>query len=254
MSNTEGDSPVPRGRKRKSSYRFTKTNEYSKVVLKVQQFLKELNETLVSFRHLSHLSTLFQGLNVNEKTASLCNVSPATVCRVLRRAKGLDPPIIKKPKAPTRKYECDDFTISMIRRVTQQFYSQKTFPTAQKILAKCQENPEFPPIHLSRFKTWLKEKCKFKYKKVNKKPVYLEKNTIVLQREEYLRKIKFYRENNYKIYYSDETWASPDQTRNNCWQFLLTNEEYRELNDILAGPVLRDMNGYAGTSYFHIYN
>jgi len=247
MSGSLEETVTSQGKKRRSSHQFSKVEEYWKVVVNVYNFLKELKNELVSYRMLAPLSRFFEGLNIKKKTALLCNVGPTTVVKVVKQNKeNLDQPVVKKSKIRKPIYKCDEFNVSMIRRVTQQFYSQNTYPTAQKILSKCQENPEFPPIRITLFKKWLKEKCKFKYRRINKKPVYLERNSIVLQRETYLRSIKLFRESGYKIFYSDETWASPDQARNRCWQFLLTNEEHRAMEDIFSGQVLRDMDGYTG--------
>jgi transposase len=90
-------------------------------------------------------------------------------------------------------------------------------------------------------------KCKFKYRKLFKKPVFLERSDIVAHREYYLRNIRHLRRNGYKVFYCDETWASPDQSRNNCWQILLNQTEIQDFKQkSWKNRVLQDINGWTG--------
>ncbi|OXA46169.1 hypothetical protein Fcan01_18959 [Folsomia candida] len=148
------------------------------------------------------------------------------------------------PRKPL--YQCDEFSTSMIRRVTQDFYSRKEYPSVNSLWQTCRNNEYFPKISESLFRKWLVTKCSFKYRLINKKPVYLERTDIVAQRENYLRKIRQYRAENRKIYFSDETWASPDNTRKYCWEMLLTNRERQEMDQFWSGMILQDMNNWTG--------
>lgn len=178
--------------------------------------------------------------------AELCNVSESSVYRIIQNKENYEQPKEKKKKGV--KYECDSFCVAMIRRVTQEFYANHHYPTVETIWKKCLENEHFPQVKKRTFYTWLIKHCKFKFKRTNKKPVYLERPDIVSQREYYLRSIRKYREQGYKIYYSDETWCSPDQARNKIWHMFLTNEEARQMQPIGSNeaPLIRDMDGYAG--------
>lgn len=157
--------------------------------------------------------------------------------------------IIEVQNARSRRpmFECDDFLIAMLRRTVQTFYANKEYPDVSTILAKCKEDKNFPPISKSTLRIWLKKHCKMKHRKINKKPVFLERTDIKAQRATYLREIKRFRNEQYQIFYSDETWTSPDQTRNRCWQILLDDTEYKDLfKNTYSGQVLRDMNGWTG--------
>jgi len=76
--------------------------------------------------------------------------------------------------------------------------------------------------------------------------VFLERKDIVAQREEYLRHIRHFRKSNYKIFYLDQTWTSPNQRRNKCWQILLNQTEIQEFKKLYARKVLQDVNGWTG--------
>ncbi|OXA43917.1 hypothetical protein Fcan01_21134 [Folsomia candida] len=133
-----------------------------------------------------------------------------------------------------------------INNVNKKISKLLEYPTARKLLDRCLDNPEFPRIKLTLFREWMINECKFKYRKINKKPVFLERYDIVAQREFYLRSIRKFRQEGYSVFYSDETWASPDQARSRCWQILLSDEEYKDMTGFWGGDCLRDMNGYAG--------
>lgn len=127
------------------------------------------------------------------------------------------------------------------------FYAEGKYPDLKSILIKCREDPNFPQIGKTTLHKWLTKKCKMKFRRINKKPVYLERNDIRLQRENYLRSVRKYRKLGYKIFYSDETWTSPDQARHTCWQMLLSDSEFNDLfRNTYQGQVLRDMNSYTG--------
>jgi len=150
-------------------------------------------------------------------------------------------------KKSARLIECDEFTIAVIRRTLQSFYSDNQFPSVESLRLKCLEDPLFPKVGRTVFHQWLVKKCKFKFKKINKKPVYMERPDIIVQRANYLRKILQFRKDGYTIYYSDETWTSPEQTRDRLWLMHLRPDERRQFDDIWNGQVLQDMNGWCGT-------
>ena len=108
------------------------------------------------------------------------------------------------------------------------------------------KNSHFPTVSVKTVYKWMKTVCNFKYKKQFKKPVFLERTDIVAQREKYLRSIKKYRSDGYKIFYTDETWTSPDQVRNDVWQCLLSNEEIQEFKKQWAFKVVQSVEGWTG--------
>lgn len=195
-------------------------------------------------------------MNIAKCVANLLNVSKDTVRNVVKEREENQENVCAQPEATLKKYsrmekyQCDGFTISMLRRTVQSFYARGKYPDLNAILAKCKEDRNFPPISRALLYKWLIRYCKMKYRRINKKPVFLERNDIRIQRENYLREIRKYRNDGYRVFYSDETWASPDQSRNRCWQMLLTDKEYEELfNNTFQGAPLRDMNNYTGKKW-----
>ncbi|XP_033222844.1 uncharacterized protein LOC117176697 [Belonocnema kinseyi] len=58
---------------------------------------------------------------------------------------------------------------------------------------------------------------KFKYKKLNQRPVLMESFTVAGKRAEFLRKIEEYRHNNWNIFYQDETWCGANHSLKRGW-------------------------------------
>lgn len=243
MDEKENSSTESPARRKNTAQTFSRDKKCDIVVRNVHKCLTDLKADLRSYRAHVILSK-YNLENINQKTAELCHVSTSFVKKVIKQDQTIR--FNRSDQSRKLKYVCDEFTISMIRRITQEFYHKKTYPTSAKIHAVCLQNKHFPPVGLATFKRWLKNHCKFKYRKINKKPVFLERRDIICQRERYLRSITIYRENGYKIFYSDETWASPDQSRSSCWQMLLNDDEHKELVDKFSGQVLRDMDGWTG--------
>jgi len=225
---------------------------YEKLGVKqVYEHLKEIKKGLSEAVKQSdaNLKLLFLQFNYNKplyKTAKLFNLSKNTICRVVKPNDDQENEPSKASQRQSRLIECDDFTISTIRRILQDFYSVHEFPNVTKLWNKCMEDANFPRVGRSTFHKWLVKNCKFKYKKINKKPVFMERPDIIVQRATYLRKIKQYRDSGFHIFYSDETWTSPEQTKSKLWLMYLTPEERKEFDDIWSGNVLQDMNGWCG--------
>jgi len=225
-------------------------------IIKIIQNLADFATTTRDLLYKHNLGIFASELgldNISKKVAELCGVCESTVYKKLKQNKENNE-LVPQKKHRSRKYECDSFSVSMIRRITQKYYSEHEFPTVEKLWKTCLDNEYFPQIGKNLFRKWLKNDCKFKYRKINKKPVFLERTDIVAQRENYLRKIRQYRTEEYKIYYSDETWTTPDQTRSRCWQMLLSNEERNELDKFWSGQVLRDMQGWTGPLFINFAN
>ena len=89
---------------------------------------------------------------------------------------------------------------------------KKTFPTLQNLLVNLREKvPDFPGM--SRTTLWRMFKTiNFVYKKFNKKPILMESASVSESRREFLRLIQFYRDLNWSIYFTDETWCCANHT------------------------------------------
>ena len=191
-----------------------------------------------------------------EITAIIFNISRRSVYNSCQRAKTINnnnEPEKKKLRLQNTPIVCDSFSIHVIRNSALSFYSDKKYPTQADILTKCLEEPFFPRIGITTLGKWMKENAKFKYMRMNRKPVYLERQDIVSHRERYLRSIKEYRETGYEIVYVDETWANPEQTPSKLWLFLLQGIEFREYQNVgTENQVLIDIEGYTGKPHMII--
>lgn len=237
--------------RKRSFNRLDEAPVINNTVENTHKFLVSIQKQLIQKGQPQLISEL-QLSNIKAQVAKLCNISESSVYKIIKQGSNKEnnrPSLVvncKKRRVKSPQFTCDSFTISYIRRVTQKFYSENTYPTLETLWKTCREADWFPKVSQSTFHRWLIHKCKFKYRKVNKKPVYLERIDIVVQRANYLRKIKHLRSLGYKIYFTDETWASPDQARNRCWLMHLTEDERRELDAVGTSPVLQDMKGWAG--------
>ena len=163
-----------------------------KIVSSVKAYITNLKKRLNDYCEENEIPNFpIQLHNVNAEVSKACGVSIHTV-KCSKRKTENNPNNGKenctKINPPGRKrIICDSFSIASIRQVCHRFYANKEYPTAAKIRMKCLENVHFPRVGLKVFRKWLKNECKFKYKKIFKKPVYLERTDIVAQRDYYLR-------------------------------------------------------------------
>jgi len=126
------------------------------------------------------------------------------------------------------------------------FYARKEYPKLRPLLDKCLEDPNFPRVGRTVFGRWLREKCKFKYRKLFNKPVYLERTDVAAHRETFLLTLRHLRSVGYKPFYQDETWTSPDQRRKCSWQCLLEGEDLQVFKREYNGKCLSDADGWTG--------
>jgi len=136
--------------------------------------------------------------------------------------------------------------VSVIRRICYSFYERKEYPTVKTLWLKCLEDENFPRVGKETFRKWARRHCKFKYRKMFGEIVFLERKDIVAQREHYLRHIRHYRKLGYTNFYLDQTWTSPNQKRNKCWQIFLDQAEIQEFEKEYGRKVLQDVNGWTG--------
>lgn len=148
-------------------------------------------------------------MDIIEKIAEVMGISKRTVFNIIQeykeKGKVSSPEIPKGKKTIFEKQ--DSFVLSAIKRKVHQFYLNKELPTVDKILTAVNEDPDLPSFCRSTFYQILK-KLKFSYMKRSRKSILLERPDLMAWRTNYLLKIKDYRKQNRKIYYTDETWLN----------------------------------------------
>lgn len=101
----------------------------------------------------------------------------------------------------------DDFTLTAIKRKVHEFYFNNELPTVDKVLTAVNNDQDLPSFTRTTMYNILK-KLKFKYVKRFRKSILLERPDLLAWRTKYLLKIKDFRKENRKIYYTDETWVN----------------------------------------------
>ena len=109
----------------------------------------------------------------------------------------------------------DDFDCDAIRRTVHEFYAKKEYPTLDKLLQILKEKELFTGGRISLWK--LLRKIGFRYKKVNDKHYVYEQPKIILQRHQYLRRMRRNRRENRPVVYLDETWANSHCSHERSW-------------------------------------
>ncbi|CAH2088520.1 unnamed protein product [Euphydryas editha] len=89
-------------------------------------------------------------------------------------------------------------------------------PTLQKILHAVNNDETLPTLSKTSLRRIIRH-LKFKYMKKSRKSVLIDRGDIVLWRVRYLHQIKKIREENRRIFYTDETWVNAVHTVGKAW-------------------------------------
>ena len=134
----------------------------------------------------------------------LTQLSISTIYRVLKAGAVRDHSV-KRKKNKQKFRKVDDAAKDVIRRIVYNLYKENTVPTLEIIRDKLRDYPGYNYQSMETHRDILLN-CGFKHKKIDNRMVIMESRRHVEHRQEYLRKIKEYRESNRYIVYLDETW------------------------------------------------
>lgn len=144
-----------------------------------------------------------------KKTSEISGVNERSVYNVLSEYR--DTHKIREPERkrdrPTVVQKVDDLDKSAIRRIVHSFFLKGELPTLKKIQQAVNEDESLPAITMTSLRRIIKH-LKFKFTKRNRKSVLIDRGDIVLWRIRYLMQIKQFREENRRIFYTDETWVN----------------------------------------------
>ncbi|XP_022174483.1 uncharacterized protein LOC111036671 [Myzus persicae] len=132
-----------------------------------------------------------------------------------KRSKTISSPNRTK-KFKNVKDKVDDFDKYAIRRKIHKFWSDREFPTLDKILQVINEDKDLPDFSRTSLYRLLKS-MDFEYVKQGRNSALIEKTEIVDWRRRYLRAIRRYREEGRPIYYLDETWVNAGDVPHKVW-------------------------------------
>lgn len=180
-------------------------SEARKCVLKVRNFFEEEKE---------NGGSLIPVRCVLRRTAKACGVSVSTVSKIAKEStKGI---LTSPGKHRTRDKpvtNLDDFAKSAIRRHVYEYYARRELPTLNKLLRTLRENSLFEGGKTS-LSIVLRE-VGFRFKKINKRKVLMEKADIAILRCQFLRRVKNIDWG--KAVFLDETWVNANHSVQYGW-------------------------------------
>lgn len=165
-----------------------------------------------------------------QRIIELTKLSRSTIMRVINNGDIIDHSS-KRKEVKKKLRKIDMGTKEDIRRIVYDFYRNNTVPTLAMIREKLQEFPDFGYKSLDTLRNILLD-CGFKYKKLDKRMVIMESPRLVKHRQDYLRKIKEYRDAGREIVYLDETWFDTHDVVQYGWM-----DDSKKCN--LSGPCSR---------------
>lgn len=153
------------------------------------------------------LKNELRGASQNEILKRICELTKlgrTAIYTVIKTGDTIDHSL-KRKRANQKLNKLDNGDKEFIRRLVYQSYKENKVPTLEMIHDKLRDYPDYKYKSLDTLRNILLE-CGFKYKKLDKRMVIMESPRIVAWRQEYLRKIKEYRQSDREIVYLDETW------------------------------------------------
>lgn len=138
------------------------------------------------------------------RIAHLTSLGHSTIYRVVKQGDVVDHSRKRKRK-DQKLNKVDETTRDFIRRQVYDLYKKNEVPTLKSIKNKLSGYPEYTYKSLETLREILSD-CGFKHKKLNQRMAIMESPRLVMQRQDYLRQIKDYRESKRHIVYLDETW------------------------------------------------
>lgn len=147
--------------------------------------------------------------DIVKKTSEICGVSERSIYRVLREYSDthtISEPVHKRNRLNIVQ-KIDDFDKSAIRKIVHSFFLKGELPTIKKILQNVNDDETLPSLSITSLRRILKH-LKFKFMKRQNKSILMDRRDIVLWRIKYLKEIKQFREQNRRIFYTDETWVN----------------------------------------------
>ncbi|RZF32598.1 hypothetical protein LSTR_LSTR011045 [Laodelphax striatellus] len=109
-----------------------------------------------------------------------------------------------------RTVKYDGFTISAIRKTVHSFLKRNVPPTMKHVLVKTNEDPDLPNFKKTTLYRLLMDSG-FAFEKHSNKSLLIEKDSSIVCRHSYLRKIRECKKYNNPIVYVGETWVNVGQ-------------------------------------------
>jgi hypothetical protein len=154
--------------------------------------------------------TLFKQLGIGQRTIS------STISEY-NTSKTVTSPNRKRCKK-SFKDAFDDLHRNTVRRHVHSFWFNKTVSTLAKIYRVVKDDDSLPCISETNLYRLLIN-MDFEYTKRARNSAVVEKDEIVVWRQQYLEDIQKYREEGRHLYYLDETWVNAGECTNKIWVY-----------------------------------
>jgi transposase len=142
----------------------------------------------------------------------LTSASTVTIERPVKRGQPT------KPTQNKKKFgRIDNFTEDFIARTIDNFYKQNISPSVELIYKELTKDGAVFPYSLSYFVHILKN-MGFEYKTLDRRQVIMDSPRLINLRDNYLTRMKKYREDGKHIIYLDETWYDTHDVSKKGWQ------------------------------------
>ncbi|CAH2010623.1 unnamed protein product [Acanthoscelides obtectus] len=136
----------------------------------------------------------------------LTKISRSTIYRVIKRGDVVNH-FFHRKRIGQKLKRIDVGFQEDIRRIIYGFYKENLVPTLEMIRDKLKDYPEdFYNYKCIDSLHCIVKLCGFQYKKLDKRMVIMKSSRIVELRQEFLHKVKIYREQKRNLIYLDETW------------------------------------------------
>jgi len=188
-------------------------NRRAKVVGKNQKILiVNACKKFVGTQHCNKTSALHC---VAEETG----ISVCTIRKIISEyeANGtVESPRRSRPRQRTIFNCLDEFDRNAIRMKVHSIYLRGEIPNLDKVLREINDDDTLPNFSRTSLFRVLK-KLNFVYKRRSRDCMLIDRDDIICWRRNYLRKLRQYRAEGRKIYFTDETWVTSGHTTSKAW-------------------------------------
>ncbi|CAI6345238.1 unnamed protein product [Macrosiphum euphorbiae] len=110
----------------------------------------------------------------------------------------------------------DDLDRNTLRQKVHSFWLKKELPTIDKILEAVNDDPALPNFKRTTLYTTIK-KLYFVFTKRKRCSVLMEREDLLVWRQNYLYDVSKFREEGRTVYYLDETWVNTGDFVDKLW-------------------------------------
>ena len=188
------------------------------IICNITEFCIEEREHLMTIGEDGDSCSLVPPAQVMKRVSLMTGVSERTVSRIMqeKRTGGLKSPE-KNDSRRSKLAKIDDFDICAVKRLVYTMYRSGDLVTLDSVLRRVEEEIELD-ISRSTLRKLLLQNG-FKFRRVDKRKILMEKPSVAAARARYLRAIRKVRTTQPQrtIIYLDETWFNQNDMATQVW-------------------------------------